>query len=195
MTWNWFFFLTTERGWANWCLSLFRISSFLFNAVENLHYVGLVAASHHIRTKILESVYSCKNVALEWVDASVLDAGEDKSYTPQAYSTLNSQTETLRFLVHSYAAGLKCSLPWVSKHCEVLEIDFTCRELVHTERHRIFLDICLHLPQWSTTQGHRTTCPEGKTSMFMDSVDAQGHINSFCSHLRLPVSPCLPHES
>lgn len=106
--------------------------------MENLQYVDLIADSHHIRTEILESVYSCKNVALEWVDASVLDAGEDKSSTPQAYSTLNSQTETLKFLVHSYAAGLKCSLPWVSKHCEVLEIDFTCRELVHTEAQNFF---------------------------------------------------------
>lgn len=128
------------------------------------------------------------------------DARREKLCTARACSTLNPQT--FIFLKQSHIGS---HAVWSAKDLCVkekktlrpLEFDFTCRESVYTQMHRLFIIWkCVYMcgsDSW----------PWGIWPLALRVIQActwtvwyaQGHISGFCPHLWLPVSPGLPHES
>lgn len=131
------------------------------------------------------------------------NAWGDKLSTAQACLTLNPQTffyKLLRsnfFFITTQADSTWWQVP-LGKNCEALKFDFTCRECVCTEALTLLpiFGKCVYMHNSSPW-------PWGIWPLALRIIQActwtvwyaQGHVNSFCSHLWLPVSPCLPHES
>lgn len=69
-------------------------------------------------------------------------------------------------ILHSQISGLSCKRPRVGLYCLV-----SPAESVYAQKHRRYIIWELvYMQLWFMALGHLNTCPEGKPSMYMDSL-------------------------